>query len=67
MEKRSTVCTRQDLGREHVILRCVTLTPDDYQVSHGVGRCVKTGVVFTKRGVKVNGVLLGYHTISTKY
>ena len=43
LSKRSTVCTRQDLGREHSILQYVTLKLDVYQVCHYVGRCVKNG------------------------
>jgi len=39
--KRSTSCTREDLGREHRITQCVTPTLDVYQVCHYVGCCVK--------------------------
>ena len=41
--KRSSECTRQDLGSEHSILQYVTLTLDVYQVCHCVGHCVKNG------------------------
>jgi len=44
LSKRSIVCTRQDLGREHSILQYVTVTLDIYQVCHSVGR----GVVLIK-------------------
>jgi len=47
--KQLTVCTRQDLGREHSILQYVTLTLAVYQVS----LCQKCEVFFM--GVKVNG------------
>jgi len=38
--RRSTPCTRQELGREHSILPSHTNTIDFYQVYHGVRRCV---------------------------
>jgi len=43
LSKRSTVCTRQDLGREHSILLSVIHMLCVSQVCHGVSRCVKDG------------------------
>jgi len=43
LSKRSTACTRQDLGREHSILLCVTHMLCVSQVYHAVSRCVKDG------------------------
>jgi len=45
--KRSTGCTRQDLGREHSILLSVTYMLCVNQVCHGVSRCVKDGSCFS--------------------
>jgi len=39
--KRSTVCTRQELGRKHIIQQCVTLTLDVNQVCHCQLLCQK--------------------------
>ena len=62
LTKRSTVCTRQELGREHSILQYVTITHDVYQVCHSVGH----GVVLMKHRSESHWtVLLGYLTIST--
>jgi len=41
LSKQSTGCTRQDSGREHSILVCVTHMLCVSQVCHGVSRCVK--------------------------
>jgi len=41
--KRSTGCTRQNLGREHSILLSVTHMLCVSQICHGVSRCVKDG------------------------
>jgi len=41
LSKRSTGCTRQDLGREHSILLSVTHMFCVSQVRHSVSRCVK--------------------------
>ena len=43
LSKRSTGCTKQDLGREHRILLSVTHMLCVSQVCHGVSRCVKDG------------------------
>jgi len=43
LSKRSSGCTRQDLGREHSILLSVTHMFCVSQVSHSVSRCVKGG------------------------
>jgi len=43
LSKRSTGCTRPDLGREHSILLSVTHMLSVSQVCHGVSRCVKDG------------------------
>jgi len=43
LSKRSTGCTRQDLGREHSILLCVTHMLCVSHVCHAVSRCVKDG------------------------
>jgi len=43
LSKRSSGSTRQDLGREHSILLCVTHMLCVSQVCHGVSRCVKGG------------------------
>ena len=43
LSKRSTGCTRQDLGRQHSILLSVTHMLCVSQVCHGVSRCVKSG------------------------
>jgi len=43
LSKRSTVCIRQNLGREHSILLSVTHMLCVNQVCHGVSRCVKDG------------------------
>jgi len=43
LSKRSTGCTRQDLGREHSILLSVNHMLCVSQVCHGVSRCVKGG------------------------
>ena len=55
--KRSTACTRQDLGREHSILLSVTHMLCVSLVCHGVSRCVKgrSELFFVKLGIKVNG------------
>jgi len=41
LSKRSTGCTRQDLGRQHSILLSVTHMLCVSQVCHGVSRCAK--------------------------
>ena len=51
----STVCTRQDLGREFHILQYVTLTLDVYRVCRCVGRCFKNASCSSSSRVKVNG------------
>jgi len=43
LSKRSSRSTRQDLGREHSILLCVTHMLCVSQVCHAVSRCVKDG------------------------
>jgi len=43
LSKQSSGSTRQDLGREHIILLCVTHMPCVSQVCHAVSRCVKDG------------------------
>jgi len=43
LSKRSTECTKQDLGREHSFLLCVTHMLCVSQVCHDVSRCVKDG------------------------
>jgi len=43
LSKRSSGSTRQDLGREHSILLCVTHMLCVRQVCHAVSRCVKDG------------------------
>jgi len=43
LSKRSTGCTRQNLGREHSILLSVTDMFCVSQVCHSVSRCVKGG------------------------
>jgi len=66
LSKRSTWCTRQDLGREHSILLGVTHMLCVSQVRHSVSRCVKVGVVLNQAWSKSQWtVLMGYLTIST--
>jgi len=43
LSKRSTGCTRQDLGMEHSILLPATHMFCDSQVRHSVSRCAKGG------------------------
>jgi len=43
LPKQWTVCTKQDLRREHSILQYVTFMLDVYRVYHCVGHCVKIG------------------------
>jgi len=43
LSKRSTGCTRKDLGREHSILLSVTHMLCISLVCHGVSHCVKDG------------------------
>jgi len=43
LSKRSTGCTRQDLGREHSFLLSVIHILCVSQVCHGISRCVKDG------------------------
>jgi len=43
LTKRSSGSTRQDLGREHSILLCVTHMLCVSQVCHDVNHCVKDG------------------------
>jgi len=43
LSKRSTGCTKQDLGKEHSILLSVTHMLCVSQVCHAVSRCVKDG------------------------
>jgi len=63
LSKRLTVCTRQDLGREHGILKYVTATLDVCQVCHNVGR----RVFLTKHRSESQWTVLSYDilTIST--
>jgi len=65
LSKQSTVCTRQDLGREHSIIFYPHL--DVYQACHCFGRCVKNGSFsYQAYGSESRWtVLLGYLTIST--
>ena len=51
LSKRSSESIKQDLGREHNILLCVTHMLCVSQVCDAVSRCVKDG---SKPGVKVN-------------
>jgi len=53
--KRSTVCTRQDLGRENSIIQYVTLTLGSYQVCHWQSLCQKWKSFLSSIRVKVNG------------
>jgi len=65
LSKRSTGCTRQDLGREHSILLSVTHMLCVSQVCYGVSRDVKGGSCFSSSWSKSQWtVLLGYLTIS---
>jgi len=66
LSKRSTGCTRQDLGREHSILLRVTYMLCVSQGCHAVSRCEKMGVVLRQAWSKSQWtVLMGYLTIST--
>jgi len=66
LSKRSTGCTRQDLGMEHSILLSVTHMLCVSQVYHCVSRCVKMGVVpYQAWSKSQRTVLMGYLTIST--
>ena len=64
--KRSTGYTRQDLGREHSILLCVTHMLCVNQVCHSVSRCVKDESCSSSSLSESQWtVLIGYLTIST--
>jgi len=65
LSKRSTGCTRQDLGREHSILLSVTHMLCVSQVCYGVSCYVKGGSCFSSSWSKSQWtVLMGYLTIS---
>jgi len=55
LSKRSTGCTRQDLGREHSILLSDTHMLGVSQVCHAVSRCVKGESCSSSSLSKVNG------------
>jgi len=55
LSKWSTLCTRQDLGKERSTMQYVTLTLDVYQVCHSVSSCVKIGPVLRQAWVNING------------
>ena len=66
LPKRSSGSTRQDLGREHSMLLCVTHMLCVSQVCHGVSRCEKMGIVLRQAWGKSKWiVLMGYLTTST--
>jgi len=67
LSKRSTGCTRQNLGREHSILLSVTHMLCLSQVCHGVNRCVKRWELFFHQAWSKSQwtVLIRYLTIST--
>jgi len=56
LSKWSTVCTGQEIGREHSILQYVTLTLDVYRVCHGVSCCVKMRVVLSRSESQLDGI-----------
>jgi len=69
LSKRSTGCTRQDLGREHSILLYVTHMLCVSQICHAVSRCVKGGSCSSsslelKSMDSINGI---YLTLSTNF
>ena len=66
LSKRSTGCTRQDLGREHSILLSVNHMLYVNQVCHGVSRYVEDGSCSSSRMSESQWtVLTGYLTVST--
>jgi len=67
LSKRSTVCTRQDLGREHSILLSVTHMLCINQVCDGVSCCVKDGScsLSSLEWQLMDNFLMWYLTIST--
>jgi len=66
LSKQSTGSTRQDLGREHSMLLCVTHMLCVSQVCYGVSRCEKMGIVLRQAWCKSKWiVLMGYLTTST--
>jgi len=62
VSKRSTLCTRQDLGKERSILQYAAVKLGVYRVCHCVGRCVKKWKLFLSSTVVKGTVLLGYVT-----
>jgi len=68
LSKRSSGCTRQDLGREHSILLSVTHMLCVSQVCHGVSRCVNMGVVLHQASSESQWtVLMRYLAISNNF
>ena len=66
LSKRSSGSTRQDLGREHSILLCVTHMLCVSQVCHAVSRFVKDGSCSSSSLEKSQWrVIMGYLTTST--
>jgi len=56
LSKRSAVCTTHDLGKEHSILQCISLTLDVYQICHGVTHGIKMAALLRQgSSVKHNG------------
>ena len=66
LSKRSTACTREDLGRQYSILQYVTTTLDVYQICYSVGRSVTNWEFFIKPGVKLNGQHTWYILLSQR-